>query len=311
MKAVLPAIARGLIEARLPAVLDVCWVSTPEEAEVAIADAEIAWVDLLPRGLAVSAVPAGGRLRWLFTAIAGVESLDLATLSERGTVLTNGAGINAVPVAEYAVLGMLAAAKRFDIVVRAAERQEWPDYAPGRVELFETAALVIGYGAIGRLIGERLRGFGVTVTGVTRSGRDGTLTPEAWRERLGEFDWVVLAAPSTGETQALIGVAELRAMKRGAWLINVARGGMIDDDALLAALREERIAGAFLDPTEPEPLPPEHPFWSEPNVILSMHLSGRSQTRMFQRAAALFLENLESFLAGRPMRNVVDLEAGY
>ncbi len=206
---------------------------------------------------------------------------------------------------------MLAAAKRFDTVMRMADRREWPDYAPGRVELFETAALVIGYGAIGRLIGERLEGFGVQVTGVTRSGRDGTLAAGAWRDRLGAFDWVVLAAPSTAETHALIGAAELRAMKRSAWLVNTARGDMIDDDALLAALREGRIAGAFLDPTEPEPLPSDHPFWCEPNVILSMHLSGRSQTRMFQRAAALFLDNLGAFLAGTPMRNVVDLDAGY
>ncbi|PNB46151.1 D-2-hydroxyacid dehydrogenase, partial [Pseudomonas sp. FW305-130] len=92
---------------------------------------------------------------WLFTAIAGVESLDLPTLAARGTVVTNGAGINAIAVAEYAVLGILAAAKRFDMVVRSADRHEWPDYAPGRLELFDSAALIVGYGAIGRLIGER------------------------------------------------------------------------------------------------------------------------------------------------------------
>ena len=104
---------------------------------------------------------------------------------------------------------------------------------------------------------------------------------------LPSIDWVVLAAPSTGDTKALIGAAELAAMKPGAWLINIARGDMIDDDALLAALREKRIGGAFLDPTNPEPLPSDHPLWSAPNCLISMHLSGRSQTRMFRRAAAL------------------------
>ncbi|WP_374944509.1 D-2-hydroxyacid dehydrogenase [Sphingomonas sp.] len=311
MKAVLPAPARPLIEARLPADLDVAWVTTPAEATAAIADADIAWVDLYPHGLTVAAIPRGKRLRWLFTAIAGVESLDFAQLRARGTVLTNGTGINAIPVAEYAVMGMLIAAKRFDTVVRQADAREWPDSAPGRVELFETRALIVGYGAIGRLIGDRLAAFGVDVTGVTRSGRDGTLTPDAWRARLGEFDWVVLAAPSTDATKAMIGAEELATMKRRAWLVNIARGDMIDDDALLAAVRSGDIAGAFLDPTHPEPLPADHPLWRESNVILSMHLSGRSQTRMFHRAAALFLDNLDAFLAGRPMRNVVDLEAGY
>lgn len=311
MKAVLPALARPLIEAHLPAGLDITWVMTREEAVAAIPDADIAWVDLFPHGLTGEAVMAGVSLSWLFTAIAGLDSLDLAELARRGTVVTNGTGINALACAEYAVMGVLIAAKRYDEVVRAADRREWPHRAPGTVELFETKALVIGMGAIGGLIAERLRAFGVAVTGVTRSGRDGTLTPDAWQPRLGEFDWVVLAAPSTGATRAMIGADELAAMKSSAWLINIARGDMIDQDALVAALHAGTIAGAFLDPTDPEPLPPEHPLWSAPNAILSMHLSGRSQTKMFQRAGALFVANLHAYLAGRPMRNVVDLAAGY
>ncbi|MFA6125329.1 MAG: D-2-hydroxyacid dehydrogenase [Sphingomonas sp.] len=311
MKAVLPALARALLEPRLPAGLDVTWVMTREEATTAMADAEIGWVDLYPHGLTPEAVAAGASLKWLFTAIAGVESLDLPTLAARGTVVTNGAGINAIAVAEYAVLGILAAAKRFDRVVRSADRHEWPDYAPGRLELFDTAALIVGYGAIGRLIGERLAAFGVAVTGVTRSGQGGTLTPDAWKARLGDFDWVVLAAPSTDATKTLIGADELAAMKPDAWLINIARGDMVDQDALLEALTKKTIAGAFLDTVTPEPLPADHPLWSAPNTIHSMHLSGRSQTKMFQRAAALFLRNLDAFLAGKPMENVVDLGAGY
>jgi phosphoglycerate dehydrogenase-like enzyme len=311
MKVVLPALARQLLEPRLPAGLDIAWVTTRAEATAAMVDAEIGWVDLYPHGLTQEAVAAGRRLRWLFTAIAGIESLDLAALRDAGTIVTNGAGINAIPVAEYAVMGVLVAAKRYDTVVRIADRREWPDYAPGRQELHETRALVVGYGAIGRLIGDRLAAFGVDVTGVTRSGRDGTLTPDMWKPRLAAFDWVILAAPSTGGTRAVIGAAELAAMKPSAWLVNIARGDMIDQDALITALDRKTIAGAFLDTVDPEPLPPEHPLWTAPNVIQSMHLAGRSQTRMFQRATELFLRNLASFRAGQPMENVVDLDAGY
>ena len=312
MKAVLPALARPLLEPGLPPELEVAWFAKPAEANAAIADADIAWVDMQPTRLVAEAILASGpSLKWVSTIYAGLDAFPLDLLRERGVTLTNGAGINACAVAEYAVLGVLAAAKRFDEVVRAHDRHEWPADAPGKIELFETAALVIGYGAIGRLIGERLAAFGVTVTGVTRSGRDGTITPDEWRDRLSDFDWVVLAAPSTGDTKALIGAAELAAMKPGAWLINIARGDMIDDDALLAALTGERLGGAFLDPTNPEPLPPEHPLWSAPNCMIAMHLSGRSQTKMFQRAASLFLENLRAFMAGTPMRNVTDLDAGY
>ena len=311
MKAVLPALARRLIKPQLPADLDIAWVTTPAEAIERIADADIAWVDLPPQGLCAEAVAAGARLRWLFTAIAGIESLDLAQLRRQGTVLTNGPGILAGAVAEYAVLGILAAAKRFDEVVRARDRREWPLTAPGRVELAGTAALILGHGAIGRAIGERLRAFGVAVTGVTRSGREGTLTPDAWRARLAEFDWVIIAAPSTGETRAMIGADELAAVKPGAWLVNVARGDMVDTHALLAALAFGPLAGAVLDVTDPEPLPADHPLWRASNAMVTMHLSGRSQTRMFHRAADLFLRNLAAYWAGTPMENVVDLDAGY
>jgi phosphoglycerate dehydrogenase-like enzyme len=312
MKAVLPAIARGLLEPQLPAGVEAAWFTSPAEANAMIADADIAWVDMQPTALVADAIRAAGdRLKWVSTIYAGLDAFPLDLLRARGVTLTNGAGINAVAVAEYAVLGVLAAAKRFDVIVRAADRQEWPKDAPGKIELAGTRALVIGYGTIGRLIGDRLTAFDVEVTGVTRSGRDGTLTPDAWRARLGEYDWVVLAAPSTDSTKAMIGAAELAAMRPDAWLINIARGDMVDQDALVAALREHRVAGAFLDPTDPEPLPAGHPLWTAPNCMISMHMSGRSQTKMFQRGAALFIDNLKAFVAGKPMRNVADLDAGY
>lgn len=312
MKAVLPAVARGLLEPHLPAAIAPAWFTTPAEANAMIADAAIAWVDMQPTALVADAIRAAGpELRWVSTIYAGLDAFPLDLLRDRDVTLTNGAGINAVTVAEYAVLGILAAAKRFDVVLRAADRQDWLKDAPGKIELDGTRALVVGYGTIGRLIGDRLAAFGVEVTGVTRSGRDGTLTPDAWVERLGEYDWLVLAAPSTDATRALIGAQELAAMKPSAWLINIARGDMIDQQALHAALTDRSIAGAFLDPTDPEPLPAGHPLWTAPNCMISMHMSGRSQTQMFRRGAALFLENAHAFVTGRPMRNVADLASGY
>ncbi|SFO21035.1 D-2-hydroxyacid dehydrogenase [Sphingomonas sp. OK281] len=312
MKAVLPAAARPLLEPHLPADLETAWFARPAEANAMIADADIAWVDMQPTELVADAIRhAGPKLKWVSTIYAGLDAFPLDTLRDNGVTLTNGAGINAVAVAEYAVMAVLVAAKRFDTVVRAQDRHEWLKDAPGKVELAGSKALVIGYGTIGTMIGDRLAAFGVDVTGVTRTGRDGTIGPDAWRDRLGEFDWVVLAAPSTGATQAMIGGDELAGMKPSAWLINIARGDMIDDDALIAALTKGIIAGAVLDPTNPEPLPPEHPLWSTPNAIVTMHLSGRSQTTMFARGAALFRENLAAFLAGTPMKNVADLDAGY
>jgi phosphoglycerate dehydrogenase-like enzyme len=311
MKAVLPALARPLLEAHLPADLDVAWFTTPEEAKAMVVDADIAWVDQQRSRVAGEIAARAERLTWLFSMFAGLDAFPLDLLRARGVTVTNGSGLNAVTVAEYAVMGMLVAAKRFDEVVRTADRHEWTIHPPGRLELDGSSALILGYGTIGRLIGDRLAAFGVAVTGVTRSGRDGTLTPDAWRTRLGNFDWLVLAAPSTGETKAMIGMDELAAMKRSAWLVNIARGDMVDKATLIDALTSGQIAGAFLDTVDPEPLPPDDPLWSAPNAIHSMHLAGRSQTTMFQRGAALFLDNLAAFRAGRPMRNVVDLDAGY
>ena len=312
MKAVLPATARALLEPRLPADLDVAWFAKPDEARAMIVDADIAWVDMQPTHLVAEAIRAAGpRLKWVSTIYAGLDAFPLDTLRASNVTLTNGAGINAVAVAEYAVMGILVAAKRLDTVIRAQDRHDWLKDAPGKIVLEDTSALVIGYGTIGRMIGDRLAAFGVAVTGVTRTGRDGTITPDDWRGRLGEFDWVILAAPSTGATQAMIGSDELARMKTSAWLINIARGDMVEDDALVAALNDGTIAGAVLDPTSPEPLPTDHPLWSAPNAIITMHLSGRSQTTMFARGAALFLDNLQAFMAGTPMKNVADLAQGY
>ncbi len=193
----------------------------------------------------------------------------------------------------------------------AQDKHEWLQDSPGKIELFGSNALLLGYGAIGKLIEERLTTFGVEVTAVRRSAGENTLTPDQWRAKLGEYDWVIIAVPATPETDGMIGAAELAAMKPTATLINIARGSVVDQDALVTALRGAQIGAAFLDVTTPEPLPADHPLWSLDNAHITMHLSGRAQDKMHIRAAERFLENLKRYQAGEPLEPQVNLELGY
>ena len=153
----------------------------------------------------------------------------------------------------------------------------------------------------------------LAVTGVRTEPRDeaGVIGAGEWRARLGEFDWVILAAAATPQTQGMLGAPELAAMRPSAYLINIARGALVDEVALAEALHDGQIAGAYLDVTVHEPLPPDHPLWSAPGAIITAHSSGAATTRMAERAAALFLENLDCYARGEALRNEVDLERGY
>ncbi|NNM76532.1 D-2-hydroxyacid dehydrogenase [Sphingomonas sp. ID1715] len=310
---VLPALARPLLETHLPGDAEVRWFASADDAYAMAPGAEAGWMDMQVPQNTGRAIALGTELKLVTTIYAGTDAFPLKEMKARGTRLTNGVGINTNAVAEYAVMGMLSLAKDFPAVVRAQDRSEWLRDAPGKFELQDSRALIIGYGAIGRRIGDILKGFGVHVTGVRRSATDepDMLGPDDWPARLGDFDWVIVAAPATSETSHLIGAAELAAMKTSAYLVNIARGTLIDQDALIAALEGGQIAGAHLDVTDPEPLPPEHPLWKAPNTLITMHLSGRAQTRMFQRAAQLFLDNLARYRAGEPLINEVDLDLGY
>lgn len=302
---------RPMLEARLPEGLEVRWFMTAEQAKEAVAEAEIGWFDMNDKAAMAETLVAARKLKWLNSIYAGLDFLPMDVLIERGITVTNGAGINAVTIAEYIVMGMLNIAKGYREVIRAAERREWLFDSPGKRELAGTRALLLGYGAIGREVAPRLSAFGVDVTVVRRSGGEGTLRPDEWRARLGEFDWVILAVPATPETEAMIGAAELAAMKRDAVILNFARGSVIDQPALTAALEAGAIGGAFLDVTSPEPLPADDPLWALGNVHISMHLSGRAQDKMFVRSADRFLENLDRYLKGEPLAPIFDPRLGY
>ncbi|GAO38015.1 putative oxidoreductase [Sphingomonas changbaiensis NBRC 104936] len=307
----LPALARPLLEPHLPADAEARWFASAEDACQMAPGAEVGWLDMYEARDMVAALERADALKWLNTIYAGIDWMPKDTLARQGVTVTNGAGINAITIAEYVVMGMLTIAKGYREVVRAQDRHEWLRSPPGRLELAETSALILGGGAIGSLVRTRLAAFDVAVTTVRRRPGPGELGTDAWRARLGEFDWVILAAPATAETQGMIGAAELDAMKPDAVLINIARGSVVDQEALVTALTENRIGGAFLDVTTPEPLPSDHPLWTLPNAHVTMHLSGQSQSKMFQRGARLFLDNLARYRSGEPLINAVDLDLGY
>ena len=309
--AVLSGLMYPLLNGRLPAWVTPHFFMTKEEALALAPSADIGWFDMYDKDDMAATIAAATNLRWLNSIYAGADHMPLDLLRQRGVTVTNGAGINAITIAEYVVMGMLTVAKGYREVVRAQDRHEWLMDSPGKVELFGSRALLLGYGAIGKLIEERLQGFGVEVSVVRRTPGPATLGPEQWRARLGDFDWVILAVPATPETEGMIGAAELEAMRPTATLVNIARGSVVDQDALVAALQSGQIGHAFLDVTTPEPLPADDVLWTLPNAHITMHLSGRAQDKMFVRSAERFLDNLARWERGEAVTPQVDLTLGY
>ena len=302
---------RAMIEPRLPEWIEPLWFASKEEALALAPRAEIGWFDMYDKDAMAETMRAATGLRWLNSIYAGLDGMPLDLLHARGCVVTNGKGINAITIAEYVVMGMLTIAKGWREVVHAQDRHEWLLDSPGKIELAGSRALLIGYGAIGQLIETRLAAFDVAVDVVRRTPGPGQLGAEQWRAKLGDYDWVILALPATDASTGMIGAGELAAMKPTAQIINIARGSIIDTPALIAALDAKAIGGAFLDVTEPEPLPADHALWDYPTVHISMHLSGRAQDKMFARSAERFLDNLARWGRGEPVAPQMDLLAGY
>jgi len=298
------------------------------EIEDSLSDTEI----LLIRNLALK-LDRAPRLKWIQMAGAGLDKLDHASIRERGITVTNASGIHAVPIGEYVLSFMLNLSYRIPEVLALQRGRDWPADARKRLvgrELRGNTAGVVGYGSIGREIGRLARSFGMRLlaakrspeepedTGYTLSGVgdphgeavDRMYGPEELNEMLAECDFVVLTVPLTDRTEGMIGEAALRAMKPSAFLINVARGRVVDEKALLAALRGRWIAGAALDVFGQEPLPQDSAFYELENVIISPHNAGN--TPLYNdRLADLFVENLGRYLRRKPLLNVVDLEQKY
>jgi phosphoglycerate dehydrogenase-like enzyme len=313
LRLAIPVNFREQLEGLLPRDVSVTWFADADEAMAAVADADILWVGMgMWDNVIADAVKAGPRLRWVHTHGAGTERHPLALYRERGIIFTNGSGIGAIPIAEYVVLAMLAAAKGLPALVKAQEEREWRRSAAGSGELFGSDALIIGYGAIGRAIGARLLPFGVNVTGVRRrpESEPGVIGMDEWRTRLASFDWIILSVILNSETRHIIGAPELARMRSSAWIFNISRGANVDQGALTDALKTSSIGGAYLDVTDPEPLPKDNELWGLDNVIITPHSSWTSP-HFTRRSAQLFLDLLDQFRSGEDMSNRVDLERGY
>jgi len=300
----LSAIAPG---AELAVPVDGVWPERAQAADVAYFSQDFWWRD--------EGRPVGGRLfalpglRWFHSFSAGVDHPAFRTLLERGVLLSNSSGSSSVPIAQYVIAMMLRAAKRFDALAEAQGARLWQPVQAE--ELTGKTVGIIGVGHIGGEVARLAQAFGMRVIGCRRRQArvrcvDELLPPERLPELLARADFVVLTVPLSTQTDGLIDEAALRSMKPAAWLINVSRGRVVREGALLRALREGWIAGACLDVFEEEPLPPESELWSLPNVVVTPHNSGNSPLN-FDRASELFLENLSRYVAGKPLRNRVQL----
>jgi len=287
---------------------------TRAEAEAAVTDAHALCL-ALDRGDGLREIlRRGERLEWLHCFFAGVEGILEPELVESPLVLTNSAGVHAPPIAEHVIGVIIALARNFPGLFRQQRERVWFRNLPVD-EIAGRTVGIVGLGGIGRLVAKKAKGLDMHVIGTKRHPEpvpyvDEVLPDDRLEDLLARSDFVVIAVPSTPETVGLIGRSQLNKMKPSAYLINVARGNVVDQDALIAALQDGRIAGAGLDVFDPEPLPADSPLWGLPNVILSPHCSARSPY-INQRTVALFAENLRRFANGEDLINVVDKRRGY
>jgi len=264
------------------------------------------------------------QLHWLQAAGAGVDELRPTGIldTDSGVIVTTAVGIHTTTLSEYVFASMLMFNRSWSEMVRLQDRHVWPRSAnwyklQGR-ELVDQTLGIVGLGNIGRRIAQLGKAFGMCVLATRHSALGGEQEPDVdqvyslaqLHTMLRQSDYVVLAVPLTPQTEKLIGEAELRAMQPHAYLVNIARGRVIDEKMLIRALQEGWIGGAGLDVTEEEPLPPDSPLFSLPNVILTPHISGVS-VHYDKRLAALFADNLRRYRAGEPLRNRYDAARGY
>jgi phosphoglycerate dehydrogenase-like enzyme len=263
-------------------------------------------------------IRAGKSLRWVQQPSAGVEHLlEIPDLMERDIILTNMQRAYGPEIADQAIAYLLAFTRSLAHFVRTQPRQEWRSRGPDVAldELLGKTLLVIGLGGIGSEIARRAAGFGMRVLATDPKVWERPPfveelhKPDAFAALLPRADVVASAVPLTKVTRKMIGASEFSAMKTGVILINVSRGGVVDTDALVAALDTKKVAAAGLDVTDPEPLPKGHPLWSR-NVIITPHSAGQSPGGE-RRRQQIFCENLRRFAAGEMLLNIVDKAAGY
>jgi phosphoglycerate dehydrogenase-like enzyme len=257
------------------------------------------------------------KVRWIQASSSGIgEWVRRLGIVDSPILATNAAGIHAVPLAEFVVFVMLYFAKNWPRMVAEQRAHQWERCA---IETLEGKTLgIVGLGRVGHTVANLAKPFGLRTLGVRRTQLKGEersdvetmYGPDGLNEVLRQSDYVVLSVPHTSETVGMIGSDQLATMKRGAVLINIARGSVIDTPALIEALQTGHVGGAALDVVAPEPLSPDSPLWDMPNVLITPH-SMSTATSENARLVDLFCDNLRRYLANEPLRNVIDKRRGY
>jgi phosphoglycerate dehydrogenase-like enzyme len=297
--------------------IDVRSPDTREQADALLPEADV----VLGFAVRPANFARASRLKWIHSTAASVTGVLFPELVASRVIVTNARGLHAEAMAEHALAMMLAFARKLHHARDAQHAHEWTqaqlwEEPPAIGSLVGATLGLVGLGAIGSAIAVRARALGMRVLAVRRHpAADPAPADEQWpvsrlRELLPRLDWLVLVAPHTPETERMIGREELALLRPGARFMNLARGALVDEAALVDALRERRIAGAALDVFAEEPLPRTSPLWDLPEVILTPHTSGLGP-RYWERAMGQFTANLKRFLAGEPLENVVDKRAGY
>ncbi|MCC7123831.1 MAG: D-2-hydroxyacid dehydrogenase [Acidobacteria bacterium] len=304
------------LRARFP---DVSFVNakTPEERAAGLADADVLYTWIL----SAAELARAPKVRWFHTSAVALETLCLPELFARGVRVSNTRGVQAVPIAEHVLAMLLAFAKQvpFTLVNQATAHWAQTEYMGTRQPWLITGRTLglVGVGTIGSALAERAAALGMNVMAVRRQldgdavpGITRTFAPSELHDMLRLCDVVVVAAPLTAETEGVFDARAFAAMRPGAIFINVGRARIVETDALIAALRSGHLGGASLDVFPQEPLPPEHPLWTCPNVILTPHTSGFRQGH-WEEVGAIFAENFERLNAGEPLMYEVRRELGY
>lgn len=298
---------------------DITFTNALNEREVRAAlphaDAAFTWI------LGSDMLACAPRLRWVHSSAVAVGTLPLRDLAARRIAVTNSRGIQSIAIAEHVIGCLLALARRLPLTVRRQDERVWAqnemtgDRSPWLVAGQRMG--IIGLGTIGKAVAIRAAALGMIVVGVRRRPEQGAVPgvsdvvgPSQVDKVIASSDVLVLAAPWTGSTDRLLDAAAVASMPRGAVVINVARGQLVDEAALASGLANGHLAGAALDVFSEEPLPPDSPFWSLPNVIITPHTSG-FRADHWDAVIDLFEEQLRRFIDGRPLLNEVDCEAGY
>lgn len=312
----IPANGVETLRKRFPHIQFIHATSPDERADaLPLCDAAYTWI-LKDHELAQAP-----RLRWIHTSAVAVETLCLPELFARGIAVSNTRGVQAVPIAEHVLAVTLAFAKQLPFVIENQQQARWAqnEFVDARLPwLLKGRTLgLIGVGTIGSEIAKRAEAFGMRVIALRRRPAYGTIGhvervygKDDLDDFLGQCHVLAICAPLTPETHAMMGAAQFAQLPKGAVVINVGRAKIVDTDALIASLNSGHLSGASLDVFPQEPLPPEHPLWKTPNVILTPHTSGFRRGH-WDEVVDLFGDNLDRFLRGEPLKYMIDAALGY